>query len=880
MVSGYAFIRIYKGIPMITLLPLDLFKHLTLTVHIHRRNMSFKLQSASIDNINTVQPTDAPSATILQNNNNTNSGTTVFVEDDISAHGKARTRIDLQSFGPPKYDQNAIANFMAKPVIIWQGSLGIHPANSNLHKFEIGTEMLSHSIWTDKIQGYGMIRGTANIRVQVNAQPFQQGRLLLHFLPLVSRNSTLAFDANTKELTHNNNLMQKTQHPNVEMDLGETSCEMAIPYIGPCYYYNLLYPNQRIDWGTAYLDVLSPLLTGAGGVESVEITMWMYFTDVELSAPTFQKPVLTSQYVLQEGEYSTGRTSLRTIPRSMARIGSFLTKEEKSGGIIDSALDVVQKAVSSVTETPILGSVAKGVASLFGWSKPIDIKQADPCYVHPTKNFMNSTGSNTSDVLALSSDSHLEVISGVFGADHDEMSFQFLKRIPTFYRQFSITTDDLPGSRVFSIPISPSLFKTDIDVSPYDGVAFSTPPFGYISRLFRHWRGSFDLTFKFVKTDFHSCRIVISFTPASSPSALFPTLTETALVLRDIVDIRTDKEITVNVPYLIERNYLDTLNYGASGDNLSNAISGTLNVHILNTLQAPQTCAQSMQVLVYVAGGDDLDFACLVPHENAFPVIPKATDTFAEIKVDNDYVLQDGIGGGEIVRSSRENNLSSMADPFASMKQLLNVMTPLSQTASINPTTGPGPIHQWTYAQHSFGINSIKADGSVTSPLLSGDFVDYVSTGYALYRGGMRVMTTSLDLDNLGGAQPLISSSFENQVNFVERGDSRWAIDGALPLYGIALNAVTSYQRGGNYVTIPFYGRTPLRNVWHLNGKDPNESTSRSFLDQKVRTLFFTPAPRSTASNEDVSQNFRQVLRGGADDLSFGYFIGFAPLLN
>jgi hypothetical protein len=82
---------------------------------------------------------------------------------------------------------------------------------------------------------------------------------------------------------HNAGLTQKTQHPNVEIDCNDSSGVIKIPYVTPSSWYDV---NQAIyDWGTVYLDVLSPLNTGSGGETNVEYTVFLHFENFELDAP-------------------------------------------------------------------------------------------------------------------------------------------------------------------------------------------------------------------------------------------------------------------------------------------------------------------------------------------------------------------------------------------------------------------------------------------------------------------------------------------------------------------------------------------------------------------------------------------------------------------
>ena len=91
---------------------------------------------------------------------------------------------------------------------------------------------------------------------------------------------------------------------------------------------------------------------------------------------------------------------------------------------------------------------------------------------------------------------------------------------PAWVGTYKWNDTDLVGNNIYSVMLNPSIFTTD---DPVGGGKFTTP-LSYFSTMFKQWRGGFKFKFKFVKTEFHSGRIMVTFVPgATSPTN--PTVT-------------------------------------------------------------------------------------------------------------------------------------------------------------------------------------------------------------------------------------------------------------------------------------------------------------------------------------------------------------------
>lgn len=119
-----------------------------------------------------------------------------------------------------------------------------------------------------------------HFRIQINAQKFQQGRLIGTYFP----QSRQFPDRYFRALSH---LSYRTQLPRVEVDCSTIQeAEIKIPFISPTSYFNLV-TGEGGDIGQFDLGVYSPLIAPTGS-NVVDYSVWCYWTDVTLEFPTYQ----------------------------------------------------------------------------------------------------------------------------------------------------------------------------------------------------------------------------------------------------------------------------------------------------------------------------------------------------------------------------------------------------------------------------------------------------------------------------------------------------------------------------------------------------------------------------------------------------------------
>lgn len=207
-------------------------------------------------------------------------------EDETAVSASIPTQIgrDPQLEKSLKEDRvHNLLDFLKRPTpiaeFLWTVS---DTASTTLTSFVNPTAILSHSMNAQKVAGFTGFKGDMVLRLQVNGTRFQQGRLLLHYLPV-----TTLLPANRIGLA-NSNLVFKTQQPRVELDINvDTESVLTIPFVYPLEYYPLLDGGPAV--GTFYITVYSPLVSPTGDTNA-SVMVWAHFENPELVYPTVLAP--------------------------------------------------------------------------------------------------------------------------------------------------------------------------------------------------------------------------------------------------------------------------------------------------------------------------------------------------------------------------------------------------------------------------------------------------------------------------------------------------------------------------------------------------------------------------------------------------------------
>lgn len=793
--------------------------------------------------------------TSVESKNTYIDGTTSFPTDAFTASGSTGKLAHAPSYIPIR-DQ-AISDFLSKPVMLnqteWTTSM---IANTQITDHLTGSALATTGpeVWAEKIKGFGLIRGTAVYRVLINPTPFQQGRLLLAFVPGSSANET----APTRLLCRGT----ATQLPSVQLDCRDGAAELRVPYISPTDWMSTF--DALFGHGLFSLRVMSPLATGASGETTVSVTTFLHFEDIELAAPMFP----------QSGLASSGKSARKIKNRPS---GKAISKDEASKMVsqpISQSLSLVSKAADTLSGIPVISQFAGPVAwftraasqaaSAFGWSKP-ELDAAHSIVTKRVVPFMpNATGASSAISMSMLHDSAIHLMDDFAGTEHDEMSFSYIKSRESYITSFSMTIDNAPNTTLFSFAVAPSACQETFSIVHTTTNTYAAyAPFAFLSRYFTFWRGTVRLKFVFIKTDFHSGRLLITFTPNVTNSPVYPNISESSYSLREIVDIRGRSEITLDLPFLQEAKWIG-----------QSSASGYLRVSVLNELKAPETCATGINVLVFASAGEDFEYAAVDRSsdlDNNAVFFPQMDESALPL-------VSEVIGGYTKPNQSMEPTTLTIGEQFTSVRLLLSRYCPLLGNALI--TNGAGNISS-IYPWQMQLCGTKTTDNTVIYPTYGFDPLSEISSGYALFRGSIKML-----LHNVNGTQPIsavVTSQDVNSGTFSTVNTTANTVFGAFQLYSTRnWNDVISYgpvavsdsYNGMHEFKIPYYCKT--HSSWVANratrlGSNTYSSTpAATWLDKPVTMLQYV--------SEGTANAQTHFYRSIGEDFQLGYFVGFAPV--
>jgi len=421
---------------------------------------------------------------------------------------------------------HSIVSFLQRPIDVstkeWKTT---HGQGICLDEFKIPECLVSKPMYKRKLDYMLGLRCDVQIRVQVNAQPFHAGRLLLVWIPFTQSlsNRTQYYMCQTED-----GLVPWTGCPHVDLDLSnQTEATLTIPYISPRTYYDL--PNQLGNFGEFKLVVYSPLVdVVSSGV--VEYTIWMNMCNVTVAFPTGMSTSYSEAQVGDEGN------------------------EIHKAGVVESTAGMLSQALRLFDDVPLVSQFTRpaawvanttsDIAKLFGWSKPYNPSDYSLMREIPCRYMTNSDGTDMSENLSVIAANEIEQNAGFFRTDIDEMAIAHVVRRPNYLYKTTWRKGQPANTILLSLPINPMGYYRKVK----DAV-FAPTQLMYVSNAFTYWRGGINFTFKFVKTKFHSGRVRILFVPGDySDGTSLSNITLDANY-STVVDLRSETDVVYNVPF-------------------------------------------------------------------------------------------------------------------------------------------------------------------------------------------------------------------------------------------------------------------------------------------------------------------------------------------
>jgi len=620
-----------------------------------------------------------------------------------------------------------IKDFLARPVLVASG--GSITGTSAFATILLPYDYMNVATCPapNKMRGFLGFRATTVIRLMVNTTKFTQGRLFLSWIP--NQEKRLAGPGATANYYYRSP-MTITQTPHVELDVScESQAILRVPYYQELPYLSIprILPGAASPQflGVAYCSVYSPLSVGASATTTTaDYSVFVSFEDVELVIPT-----VTGVAQSQKGR----------------RFGGRLKDEDKERSLpISRALMLTSEAAQVMTEVPLVSSFAAPAAWLlgalsktaaaFGFSKPIVDAPVTRVARQELAYMNNCAGSEALVPMGQSAVNSVSSSANKLGSEVDEMALAYVAQIQTYVYRAVMTDAMVPGNIIMNQSIGGAL-SLGIMTGPTYNTTLATKdftPLVMLWQLYKYYHGSIILTFKIVKTSFHSGRVVLNYIPGGTCLSLSY---DNASVLKTIFDLQSGNEFEVVLPHM---NLSYWLELGSKGNDLF----GSFQLQVMNPLVAPDTCATGIEFLCEMRAGPDAEFA--VPIESGLaPCIPNevqgAAKTFypfnvlvaqSSAMVPCKAVPEAGSFGGLTTKTdpSMQHCSEIIGEASTSLKQLCSIANRWGQ---LNQTSKFGVLGR--VFDGIFASASGTPEGAKTALSLIAACYGYATGGYKYY---------------------------------------------------------------------------------------------------------------------------------------------------
>jgi len=692
----------------------------------------------------------------------------------------------------------------------------------------------------NKIAGIYTFRATLRVRLNVNAMQFQLGAYIVAFLPTAGMQVGNAAETDFI-LAHRFSKIEITQLQHVVLDVNrDTEVELVIPWKST--YNSFIVDSASAGYsnpGYVFMYPYVPLASGATGSNTAGYTLWAYYDDIELGTVTYPQ---MDNAISRRG----GRSD-------------FMTREQKGGAVSDT-LDMVGSIAGGLSNVPLLSTIAapiegianlaSGFARMFGFSKPNTLNENTTRIVRAYfPSMANVDGKDVCDSMALWEGNHVSLAPEVFGTEIDEMSFDFLTSISTWYTTVTWTTGNATDTSLLTIGVNPAVGE----IGQSDGAVtlYSMSPLAYITRFFVFWRGDLKYRFKIISTAFHTGRLLFTFEPYFYAKTPGVTNTATsAYVYRQVIDLREKREIEVTVPWVCYQSWLQ-----------SNKNMGQVKLLVLDPLVCPASVSTSIYIIVEILGGENMKFSC--PQSmTLMPCTPSALQmdgdslVFSKTTIGNASNEDEGFIAAEVTQGELIKSFRSLIKRFS----LINYTT---LTYSATSTLNIAPF----YGSHQFSNGTIVTNADA---ILSHDIYAKVSNMYAMSRGGVRILNLPQGVNT--------TQSFIYSLNHVQDGATALSNTATIAVQTLNNFLWNSYCTATvfNALTAPngvFIPQNTIRNA-RMIGYDYNSYRGTNYTNQVYDNTILSIVQNGTTFTSCT------LMRAGADDASFGCFVSVMPHHN
>jgi hypothetical protein len=758
--------------------------------------------------------------------------------------------------------------FFRRPILIREFSWAPGAASPFFQGFNPWADFFTNPRVINRITNYNLMRCKLHVKMMINGNGFYYGRLLANYKPLPD------YDEVTRDrgLTPQDNIAA-SQRPHVYLDpTNNQGGTLELPFV---WYYNALSvpSGQWNRMGNMSIRELNPLKHANGATDPITISVFAWAEDVHLDVPTQFDPA-------------------DIVPQ----LGDFVPQADEYSGVVSRPASIVAKAAGALSNIPVISSYARAtemaanavasIASIFGYSRPIDVTSPTKYAAMPLGNIANTNTHDTSTKLTLDVKQETTVDPRVVGLSNtDEMAIRSISMRESYLTTFGWQISDSPGDHLFSIGVSPvaynSVNDTELHLTP---AAFAALPFKY-------WRGTMRYRFQVVASAYHKGRLRFVYDPQGALAN-----PEYNVAYTHVMDLAKERDFTLDIGWGQPRPYLEVSLASPLQSMFSTSplvlttdfFNGVLAVYIVNDLTSPNsTINNDVQINVFVETCDDFEvfdpadsqLQFLSYFEPQIGFLPQMAETQPDSDLTTDETAPMMMRPEDTMAATLTEDHTPLvfhADPVVSFRQCLKRYNYHTAYTELSPDT--------------FGITSLTnqdfpfyrgydpngrfatSDGTPYN-FCKNTLMNYLTPAFVCIRGGLRVkyytripsnrkefscvtrlngnqtVGTSYDAVSLA-SQSGLAAGF-NELEHTWKGTAPQTV---------SLNNVIEAE-------LPYYANYRFRPARQIRIDTPNGPG----LDVEKA---YHRYQRTTA----VEQNFVLAFVSTAEDFNLNFFIGIPPM--
>lgn len=514
---------------------------------------------------------------------------------------------NVQSVGTshaPDSGQSAtlkIQNFMDRPISLASGTMAV--GSQTLLSFDVWDLITLQPSVRAKFKNHAHFRGDLHLRLVVAGSPFHYGRILASYQPHSNKNANIiahATNYSTNPLTLNCYLAYLSQAPGATIiDVRQNRpVEMVIPYISPKPKLRLFNASSSAisaatsfedfeDMGKLFFYTLNPIGSTSSGTSSAiayQILGWL--TNVELSDPTATNMEITTE----------SRDERRSGP---------VERMSSAGAVVAGALQKVPFLAPFATPAKLILSGLSSVASWFGWSRPINLNNAEFVKNRPYTNTSTCIGMETVDKLSYDPQMQLAVDGHACGSATDDMVLANICSREGYVETFTWAHDDTPHDPLLLLMVHPQI-NTYYEEAKVNEIV-QPSPLSFVASHFGFWRGDITYRLDFVTSKFHRGKFAIWYEPNHYQSTLISADLALNKNFVQIIDLEQTNSIEFTVKWANSYPWLRTIspslvksyhNAGSALVTLPQYINGFICLAPFTALQSPDDSDIEVNIFV------------------------------------------------------------------------------------------------------------------------------------------------------------------------------------------------------------------------------------------------------------------------------------------